>query len=95
MATITKEDIVLKVTEEVTKNHKLAKLLIEETLKNIKECLGSGNDLQITGLGIFKIRHKASRIGRNPKTKKEHEITARTIVTFIPSKGFRQIVNEG
>ncbi|MBU3917788.1 HU family DNA-binding protein [bacterium] len=91
--TITKDDIAQRVAEDVTKNQKLAKTLIEATLKNIKECLSSGNELQITGFGIFKIRHKAARIGRNPKTKVEHVISERKIVVFHPSRIFRQEVD--
>ncbi len=92
--TKTKEDIVQRVMENVTHDHKLAKRLIEATLRNIKECLSSGDELLISGFGNFKIRHKAARIGRNPKTKVEHEITERTIVTFHPSKIFRKEVDQ-
>ena len=44
------------------------------------------SDLSINSLGSFKINHKKSRLGRNPKTKEEFEIRSRKVVTFKKSK---------
>ncbi len=88
-----KEDIIREVMSRVNIDHKLAKKLVEEILRNIKESLSSGNDVLISGFGQFKVRHKKARIGRNPKTKVSHEISERTVVTFHPSKVFRQEMN--
>tara|TARA_Y100000768_G_scaffold211751_1_gene159541 strand:- start:44 stop:319 length:276 start_codon:yes stop_codon:yes gene_type:complete len=43
-------------------------------------------DLSINSLGSFKINTKASRIGRNPKTKEEFEIKSRKVISFKKSK---------
>ena len=44
------------------------------------------SDLSINSLGSFRINHKKSRLGRNPKTKEEFEIQSRKVVTFKKSK---------
>ena len=44
------------------------------------------SNLSISSLGTFKINHKNSRLGRNPKTKEEFEIQSRKVVTFKKSK---------
>ena len=44
------------------------------------------SDLSISSLGSFKINHKKSRLGRNPKTKEEFEIQSRKVVTFKKSR---------
>ena len=44
------------------------------------------SDLSINSLGSFKINHKKSRLGRNPKTKEEFEIRSRKVVNFKKSK---------
>ena len=44
------------------------------------------SDLSINSLGSFKINHKNSRLGRNPKTKEEFEIRSRKVVSFKKSK---------
>ncbi len=92
MTTLTKMNIVKKLVKKTNIPQKLAKTLINANLKNIKECLEAGNELQVTGFGLFKILHKAPRVGRNPKTNEIHEVSERTIVSFIPTKGFRQML---
>tara|TARA_B100001063_G_C16758100_1_gene554315 strand:+ start:906 stop:1199 length:294 start_codon:yes stop_codon:yes gene_type:complete len=59
---------------------KIVNDLIEILILNIKE----GN-LYLKDVGSFKIIHKAERLGRNPKTKKEHIITSRKSLSFSPS----------
>ena len=51
------------------------------------------SDLSINNIGSFKIKKKNERIGRNPKTKEEKKISERNVVTFKPSKEFKQFVN--
>jgi integration host factor subunit alpha len=49
--------------------------------------------LKLSKFGTFSIRQKKSRIGRNPKTKKEAMISERNVVLFKPSKEFKDFVN--
>ena len=57
-----------------------------DTILNIWSLKLLNSDLSINSLGSFKINHKNSRLGRNPKTKEEFEIRSRKIVTFKKSK---------
>ena len=57
-----------------------------DTLLNIWSHKLLNSDLSINSLGSFKINHKKSRLGRNPKTKEEFEIRSRNVVTFKKSK---------
>ena len=57
-----------------------------DTLLNIWSHKLLNSDLSISSLGSFKINHKKSRLGRNPKTKEEFEIQSRKVVTFKKSK---------
>ena len=59
---------------------KIVNDLIEILILNIKE-----GHLYLKDVGSFKIIHKAERLGRNPKTKKEHIITSRKSLSFSPS----------
>ena len=43
------------------------------------------SDLSINYIGSFKINHKNERIGRNPKTKEEHLIKSRKVISFKKS----------
>ena len=43
------------------------------------------SDLSINYIGSFKINQKNERIGRNPKTKEEHLIKSRKVISFKKS----------
>ena len=43
------------------------------------------SDLSINYIGSFKIKQKNERIGRNPKTKEEHIIKSRKVISFKKS----------
>ena len=43
------------------------------------------SDLSINHIGSFKINQKKQRIGRNPKTKEEHLIKSRKVISFKKS----------
>jgi integration host factor subunit alpha len=85
-----KEDIVREVMTQVTHDRSTAKYLVESLLKLLKQTLASGDRVMISGFGEFKVKHKRARMGRNPKTKKEYEISEREVVTFHASKVFRK-----
>lgn len=89
-----KDDIIREVMTHVTLDRSEAKRLVEALLRLLKEALSSGDEILISGFGHFRVRQKKARIGRNPKTKEEFEISERRVVTFYPSKVFRKEMNE-
>jgi integration host factor subunit alpha len=88
-----KEDIVRDVITKTKVDRNIARNLVESILKHIKDTLASGNGVLISGFGDFKVTHKKARMGRNPKTKEEHEISERKVVAFSPSKVLRNEMN--
>ena len=60
-------------------------LLIESFFEIIKEDLGKGNDVNISGFGKWTVNDKLSRKGRNPQTGEDLIISARRVVTFKAS----------
>ena len=44
------------------------------------------DNLSIPSLGTFTLKEKKSRIGRNPKSKKEYVISPRKVISFKKSK---------
>ena len=57
------------------------------------ESLKNEGKVKISNFGTFILRHKKSRIGRNPKTKKEAIISERNVILFKPSKYFKNKIN--
>ena len=76
----------------ISKNEciKFVDLVFESILKNFEE----GNKVKVSLFGSFDVKDKKARIGRNPKTKEEKEISSRRVVTFNPSKFLSKKINK-
>ena len=68
--------------------------LIDEFFSIIITNLSKKKSVKISKFGTFLIRSKSSRIGRNPKTNEEKEISKRDVVLFKPSKEFKELLNK-
>ncbi len=67
--------------------------LVESVFEIIKDELGKGNPVKISGLGKWTVKSKKERRGRNPQTGKSITIAARKVVMFKPSPVLRDAVN--
>lgn len=90
---LTKADLVEGLYEKVGKSKKEAAELVELVFETVKDALGKGQKIKISGFGNFMVRQKRSRIGRNPQTGEAIEITERKVLTFKPSQILRAEVN--
>ena len=72
---------------------KLIENLLEDIFEVLLESLKNNGKVKISNFGTFILRHKKSRIGRNPKTKKEAIISERNVILFKPSKYFKKKIN--
>jgi len=91
---MTKLDMVNKVMEEMNLQKPKAEEAVEFIIKKIKEKLANGETIILRRFGSFSVRNKRTRMGRNPKTGKEVEITARRVVRFKSGKYFKDAVNK-
>ena len=82
---VTKADIAQDIFEQVKIPKKDARELVEQFFLSIIEGLEKGEDVRISGFGNFDLNDKASRPGRNPKTKEPVPISARRVVTYKAS----------
>ena len=83
---LTKADIARRLHDEMGLNMREGKEFVEVFFTNLREVLGSGEPVKLSGFGKFDLRDKEQRPGRNPKTKEEIPISARRVVTFKPSQ---------
>ena len=90
---LTKKDLVNLVYMQIGFSKQISENLIEEFLSLIIKNLKEKGQLKISKFGTFSIREKKSRIGRNPKTREETNISKRNVVLFKPSKDFKKLVN--
>lgn len=90
---MTKSDIVNRVSDEVGLQKPEAEQAVETIISLIKDALGQGESVILRRFGSFQVRQKNARIGRNPKTGEEAEISARKVVRFKSGKYFKTAVN--
>jgi integration host factor subunit alpha len=70
-----------------------AKQIFEMALEEIANALVSGEPVKLRSFGLFLVRTKRERIGRNPRTGVEVPITPRRVLTFKPSPVLSAAVN--
>lgn len=91
---MTKTDIVEGVYERLGGfSKKEAAAIVETILDVMKAALTDGEKVKISSFGTFTIRAKKKRRGRNPKTGKTLEISARKVLTFKPSQVLKSLLN--
>ena len=90
---LTKKDLVNAIYMQVGFSKQITENLVEELFFIIISNLCKKKTVKISKFGTFLIRSKSSRIGRNPKTKEEKEISKRNVVLFKPSKEFKELLN--
>lgn len=90
--TLTKADLAEQLYEQVGFNNREVKEVVEAFFKEISDCLERGDEVKLAGFGVFNMRDKPERPGRNPKTGKEVPITARRVVTFHASAFLKDAV---
>ena len=90
--TWTRNDLVEIIHTKVGISMTEASSIMEDIFDEILISLVSKKNIKISSFGTFTVKNKNSRIGRNPKTGIEAEITARKVVTFNPSTLVRKKV---
>lgn len=59
--------------------------LVNDTIEHMSRALLAKKTVKISGFGVFSVKHKKERSGRNPKTGKPMPIAARHTISFKPS----------
>jgi len=90
---LTKKEIINSIYMQLGYSKKLIENILEDLFDVLLESLKEKGKVKISNFGTFILRHKKSRIGRNPKTKKEAVISERNVILFKPSKFFKNKVN--
>ena len=67
--------------------------LIDQVFSIIIDALAREESVKLSSFGTFQVRHKKPRLGRNPKTGVQAEISERRVVTFRPSHILKARVN--
>ena len=90
---LTKKELVNLIYMQLGFSKQISENLIDDFFQIIVNNLLNEKTLKFSNFGTFNIRQKKTRVGRNPKTKKEAIISQRNVVLFKASKEFKDFVN--
>jgi integration host factor subunit alpha len=92
--TITKADLATLLHEKLGLNKREAADIVMAFFEEISAELEHGDSVKLSGFGVFCLRNKNSRPGRNPKTGEMIPVSARRVVMFHPSHILKTLVHE-
>jgi nucleoid DNA-binding protein len=81
---MTKKDIVLRVASETGLKQLDVKKVVQHTLDAIVDSLSKGSTVELRNFGIFKVKSRKGRTGRNPRTGEKVPVPPKRVVTFKP-----------
>ena len=90
---LTKKDLVNSIYMQLGFSKLISENLIDDFIQIIIQSFLKEKKIKLSRFGTFEIRHKRSRIGRNPKNNESKEISSRKVLLFKPSKEFKKLVN--
>ncbi len=79
---MTKKEIVTKIADRTDIKQVDVKEVVQLTLDIIVDSLSKGETVELRNFGIFKVKSRKARLGRNPKTGESVQIPEKKAVTF-------------
>lgn len=87
-----KGELVCKIAERSGLSKKDSEKALTAALDSITEAMKADDKVQLVGFGVFEVKKRAARIGRNPKTKEEIQIPEANIPQFKAGKALKDAV---
>ena len=93
MKNLTKRDLAIRIAEETNLTQLQVLDVIQKVLDSIVESLSNGQTIEFRKFGVFEVRERKQRIGRNPhKPEDEVVIPRRRVVRFRPGKTMKELI---
>lgn len=90
---MTKRDLVVRISEETGLVQQEVLQVVQKTLDYISEAVAAGKTVELRNFGVFEVKVRKARIGRNPnRPETDVPIPRRAIVKFKPGKEMREAV---
>jgi nucleoid DNA-binding protein len=90
---MTKRDIVVRISNETNLVQQQVLDIVQKTLDYIAEAVAKGEKVELRNFGVFEVKVRKARIGRNPNAPAaDVRIPPRAVVKFKPGKEMREVV---
>jgi len=93
MSTITKKELVDRITESTQAKRPLVKATVQNFLDEVIAELAKGNRLEFRDFGVFETKTRAARTAQNPKTLEQVHVSAKRTVKFKMGRLMRLKLN--
>ena len=87
-----KTELIAAVAEKAGLTKKDAERIVSATFETITASMEKGDKVSISGFGIFEVKAREARVGRNPRTKEEIQIPATRLPAFKASKTLKDTI---
>ena len=87
-----KTELIAAVAEKTGLTKKDAERVVAATFETVTETIKKGDKVSISGFGIFEVKTREARVGRNPRTKEEIKIPATKLPAFKASKTLKDTI---
>jgi len=92
---MTKRDLVVRIANETGLTQNDVATVVQKTLDYVSDELAAGKDIELRNFGVFEVKVRKSRKGRNPnKPADEVTIPERVVVKFRPGKDLKNRVEK-
>jgi len=92
----TKRELVLRIAENTELNQQQVHDVVQQFLDALIDSLAEGSKVELRNFGVFEVRERRSRVGRNPnKPAQTVTIPDRMVVKFKPGKVMKDRVGGG
>lgn len=89
-----KAELIAEVAVKTGLSKKDSEKAVNAALDTITASLESGEKVSLVGFGVFDVKERGVRMGRNPKTKEEIQIPASRVPQFKAGKGLKEAVDK-
>jgi nucleoid DNA-binding protein len=90
---MTKRDLVVRISEETSLVQQTVLDIVQKTLDYIAEAVAQGKKVELRNFGVFEVKIRRARVGRNPNSPAtDVRIPPRAVVKFKPGKEMRDAV---
>ena len=89
-----KAELIAEVAVKTGLSKKDSEKAVNAALDTITASLERGEKVQLVGFGVFDVKERGVRMGRNPKTKEEIEIPASRVPQFKAGKALKDAVDK-
>ncbi len=90
---MTKRDLVVRISNETNLIQHDVLAVVQRVLDYISEAVSRGETVELRNFGVFEVKERKARVGRNPnKPEKDVRIPPRAVVKFKPGKEMKEAV---